>query len=477
MNSPIQEILTAFSMAYKEKGQKVIALVAMYLADGYSVPDAVDKAMQTAAVSSFFTEAVHTVIQKAVSAGAGSDIPLLSELTGAWDASGMTLSAKLHGAETEMRQVIISTIQAQQRLGASATRVARALYDGYNSGHIIRRQSLPQYLNTITVFARRSDLTDQDRTALQRLIRRARRQTEIMSADGVPNKSLQTAYRQLLDAVETNDTVAMENAVRTAVEEKSRYVAERIARTESARAWADGFHARYDTDDDVAAYKWTLSSRHPHYDICDMYAQADLWGLGPGVFPKDKTPILPVHPHCLCHLSLVYVTEIDKSKQCNQIRNGGDVYLKRQSHQKRCYLLGIDGARAWEKGRADWRQYMRNWSSITAKSRLLENTADDIIKSEISIGQQLMYKDKGKDAFIPEHTMVIPKKVIAGLGSGSKLRIADKLAQTYGGMAQEWQKVVGVIISDKYLFDIHWYHHKDMGDILFKIKSYTERRE
>lgn len=370
MNSPIQEILTAFSMAYKEKSQKVIALVAMYMADGYSVPDAVDKAMQTAAVSSFFTEAVHTAIQKAASVGAGSDIPLLPELTGAWDASGMTLSAKLHGAETEMRQAIISTIQAQQRLGASATQAARALYDGYNSGHIIRRQPLPQYLNTITAFTRRSDLTYQDRTALQRLIRRARRQTEIMSADGVPNKSLQTAYRQLLDAVEANDTVAMENAVRTAVEEKSRYVAERIARTESARAWADGFHARYDTDDDVAAYKWTLSSRHPHYDICDMYAQADLWGLGPGIFPKDKTPILPVHPHCLCHLSLVYVTEIDKSRQRNQIRNGGDAYLKRQSHQKRCDLLGIDGARAWEKGRADWRQYMRNWSDELAKSRI-----------------------------------------------------------------------------------------------------------
>lgn len=392
MNSPIQKILTAFSMAYKEKSQKVIALVAMYMADGYSIPEAVDKAMQTAAVSSFFTEAVHTAIQKAASAGAGSDIPLLPELTGAWDASGMTLSAKLHGAETEMRQAIISTIQAQQRLGASATQAARALYDGYNSGHIIRRQPLPQYLNTITAFARRSDLTDQDRTALQRLIRRARRQTKIMSVDGAPNKSLQTAYRQLLDAVEANDTVAMENAVRTAVEEKSRYVAERIARTESARAWADGFHARYDTDDDVAAYKWTLSSRHPHYDICDMYAQANLWGLGPGVFPKDKTPVLPVHPHCLCHLSLVYVTEIDKSRQRNQIKDGGDAYLKRQSHAKRCHLLGIDGARAWEKERADWRQYMRNWSSITAKSRLMENAADDIIKRDFNFSLQLFFE-------------------------------------------------------------------------------------
>lgn len=182
-----------------------------------------------------------------------------------------------------------------------------------------------------------------------------------------------------MNAVADGSEKALDRAVHVALEEKSRYVAERIARTEAARAWADGFHARYDTDEDVAAYKWTLSSRHPHYDICDMYAQANLWGLGPGVFPKDKTPVLPVHPHCLCHLSLVYVTEIDMSRQRNQIKDGGDAYLKRQSHQKRCYLLGIDGASAWEKGQADWRQYMRNWSSITAKSRLLENATDEKI--------------------------------------------------------------------------------------------------
>lgn len=60
---------------------------------------------------------------------------------------------------------------------------------------------------------------------------------------------------------------------------------QQLARTEVARAWADGFHARYDTDDDVAAYKWT--------------------------------PVLPVHPHCICYLSLVYVTEINMNKQRN----------------------------------------------------------------------------------------------------------------------------------------------------------------
>lgn len=68
------------------------------------------------------------------------------------------------------------------------------------------------------------------------------------------------------------------------------------------------------------------------------------------------------------------------SRQRNQIKDGGDTYLKRQSHLKRCHLLGVDGAHAWEQGRADWRQYMRNWSSIAAKSRLMDTAANDIIK-------------------------------------------------------------------------------------------------
>ena len=373
MGSPIQAILTAFSLAYREKSQKVILLVASYLADGYSVSDAVDKAMQVAAVSSFLAAAVRDAIQNAAAVGAGvADIPLLPELTGAWDSSGMTLSEKLHGVDTEMRRAIVSTIKAQQRLGVHAMQAARALYNGYTAGHVVRRQPLPEYLQQIVAFTRRAYLTEPDKKKLQQLIRKAARQTEAISRDGAPDKSLQTAYRQLLDAVTTANAKAMENAVRTAVEEKSRYVAERIARTEAARAWADGFHARYDSDDDVIAYRWQLSSRHPHYDICDMYARADLWGLGPGVFPKDKTPILPVHPHCLCHLSLVYVTELAGKQEKDNIKAGGDRYLQRQSHLKRCQLMGVEGAHAWEQGRTDWRQYMRNWSSkFFASSRLI----------------------------------------------------------------------------------------------------------
>lgn len=479
MKSPISGILKRFSQVF----QRAVDAVALYVIDNLDedgdVKAVVEQAWLTYKISDVFMDAVRQAVKEACEAGYGQTIPLLpSQLEEAWDASGMTLSKKLHGADKEMRARVVSTIKDQLKQNRHAMQAARQLYDGYRSGQaVVRQQEMPKYLQDIVNFARRSELTTADSAQMLRLVRRARRQVALIGEYGAPNQALRTAYSELLNAVADGSEKALDRAVHAALEEKSRYVAERIARTEAARAWADGFHARYDTDDDVAAYKWTLSSRHPHYDICDLYAQANLWGLGPGIFPKDKTPILPVHPHCLCHLSLVYVTEIDMSRQRNQIKDGGDAYLKRQSHLKRCHLLGIDGAHAWEQGRADWRQYMRNWSSIAAKSRLMDTAANDIIKEKVSIGQQLMYQNNGRALFIPKHTIVIPKRVIAGLGSDCNLRIAAKLAADYGGMAKEWQKVVGTITSDQYIFDVHWYHHKEVGNVLFKIKSYTERRK
>lgn len=43
-----------------------------------------------------------------------------------------------------------------------------------------------------------------------------------------------------------------------------------------------------------------LSSKHPKTDICDYHAKVDLYGLGPGVYPKAEAPKPPFHCFCLC---------------------------------------------------------------------------------------------------------------------------------------------------------------------------------
>lgn len=154
-----------------------------------------------------------------------------------------------------------------------------------------------------------------------------------------------------------------------AVQEKSCYVAERIARTESARAWADGFIARYENDDTVAAYRWEVSSAHPCTDVCDMYANADLWGLGKGIYPKDQCPTLPAHPHCLCYLSPIYEGEVDLNEQQDLREEGGNHWLQKQSKDVQRQLLGVQGVKAWEAGRP-WQDVLRNYSPTVMKSRV-----------------------------------------------------------------------------------------------------------
>ena len=53
---------------------------------------------------------------------------------------------------------------------------------------------------------------------------------------------------------------------------------------------------------------------HPRTDICDYYAGVDKYGLGAGVYPKDKAPVPPYHPFCRCQMIPKYADEYSKPK-------------------------------------------------------------------------------------------------------------------------------------------------------------------
>lgn len=191
-----------------------------------------------------------------------------------------------------------------------------------------------------------------------------------LAKNGAPNKALQAAYNELLEAVQKGNEKAIEKAMEVAVNEKSRYVAERITRTEMARAWADGFVAKMKTDADIVAVNFKLSSRHPVFDICDMYAKADMYGLSAGIYPKDKLPPLPVHPHCLCRYVEVIEGEVDMQQQRDQVREAGDKWLNSLPESRRAQVLGRKGLKDWENGE-DWRKYMRVYAGLReVKGRL-----------------------------------------------------------------------------------------------------------
>ncbi|WP_299448189.1 hypothetical protein [uncultured Phascolarctobacterium sp.] len=281
-----------------------------------------------------------------------------------WTSDGMNLSRRLHGASKQMREAIVNTIRTQLKRNASWTNMARELYDGYNSGKaVVREQDLPRYLQAV----RRATAGSPEQL-------RAARQTwnniGRLARNGAPTKSLKAAYSQLVQQALTGSEKGLQKACWVAVQEKSRYVAERIARTEMARAYADGFLAAIKDDDDVVAVKWKTGTRHPVFDICDMYAKADMYGLGAGIYPKDKLPQMPAHPHCMCRYVEVIEGEVDMQQQRDQVREAGDKWLNSLPESRRAQVLGRKGLKAWEAGE-DWQEYMRGYAGLReAKSRL-----------------------------------------------------------------------------------------------------------
>lgn len=315
-------------------------------------------------------------------------------LSKSWDDSGMTLSEKIHGAGVKMRESIISTIRSQMRRNATWTSMARELYDGYNSGKAVTmQQALPKYLQAVRNAYGTPRIVAESRKALRNI--------ERLSQNGAPTKALKAAYKQLIETAQTGTEEALNKACWVAMQEKSRYIADRIARTEMARAWADGFLAKMKTDADIVAVKFKLSSRHPVFDICDMYAKADMYGLGAGIYPRDKLPPLPVHPHCLCRYVEVIEGEVDVQQQRDQVQEAGNKWLNSLPESRRVQVLGRKGLKAWEDGE-DWRKYMRGYAGLRENKSCLQSMPDKgiIRATEVWEGHGSLPRDSKPNAII-----------------------------------------------------------------------------
>lgn len=474
-NKKLQELLDSFSKEWQGIASKASKRLIAELQKGTKIETAVKK-VKKEYPDLFKLPQINDLIVSSAIEGYGVSAGLvveagktsvLKQLSKPWDGSGLTLSQKLHGTEAQMRNVIINTLETQIRANKSVIETARALYDGYNYSKVINTQDLPKYLNAF-----RHAMTDDYDTL--RLARQTAERIRALSRNGAPNQALAAAYKQLLETATTGTEKALKNAVYVAINEKSRYVAERIARTEAAKAWADGFFANALKDKHVIGFKWKIGSRHPVFDICDMYAKADMFNLGAGVYPKDKIPPLPAHPHCLCRVAEVYRGEADLSKQQDNTDESVNKWLNSLTERQRQQVLGIKGEKEWQNGNG-WQNNLRGWQGLGSPlSRLLNTSLDGKIKEKV-LPTSLAYFESGVKKFIPKNSLITSQTVIAGKGSEKEFRLASAFANKYGGKTSEWQKNVGVIESDKYIFDIHWVSHEDIGQFGFKIKSKKEK--
>ena len=348
------------------------------IAEGYAVPFAVRQAYREYPVMRILFGKLIGQIRAEAERGYGEALPqgITDRLfTQSWTPDGLTLSERTTRGGILVRELVARTISEQIKKSATYRQASLAIFDGYQEAGIIPTQSLPTFLRELTQVARRAGVSRGEILAALKPIRRQIAKGTIAG--------MRAAYSQLVDALEDQNEKALNKAIYAATQERTRYFADRIARTEMARAYQDGFLLKWDNNDDCVAYQWKLSGRHPRYDICDLYAKANLYGMGPGIFPKDKVPRLPAHPHCMCFLKPVIRGMIDNETPIDRIEEGGREYLGSVSLHHRQMLLGVHGVKDVMGGEVSWTQKARGYGGKKIDSRLSPNESQsDILKKK-----------------------------------------------------------------------------------------------
>lgn len=436
------------------------------LKEGKTAKEAVKEAYKKYPVMKTLEKELQKQLEEEMKRGAGEDIPINAihdALSMVWSPDNLTLSERTTKGGKEITAQAASIIAEAIKKGESVQKTALALFDGYGYGHILPTQDIPEFMKKLSEIGK---LTDYKGQTFRKTLRDVERQLKRVNVQG-----MKIAYRKVKEAIETGNERKINKAVYVATQERTRYFARRIARTELARAYGDGAMAKWENDEDCVAFQWKLSTGHPFYDICDLYANADLYGMGKGIFPKDKVPRLPVHPNCMCHLRPVMVgSKLLKSETPHaRIEKGGREWLDKQTLPNRQRILGVYGEKDVKAGRS-WTEKARGYSGEKMKSRIDYTANDILLTNSLDFSYNM---DKG---FIPKNAVILFKRTISGAGTAIQLRVRNKLAKKYGGMPEEWKKNVGVIKSDKYLFDIHWYA-KGNKRVAFKIKAMKERKK
>lgn len=214
----------------------------------------------------------------------------------------ITLSQKLY-ANTQLVQAEVQTIVQQHANGIHQARaLALALYDGYNRDNketrpleFTARGQLPYPLSALVQ-------EPEFKASLLPLLEEARKQ-----AEAIKTPMLRATYLDLIEAWENGAAKkVLDNKIKSATAEKNRFFANRIAQTELSYALGDKIAAEMMGDEDLEVVQFKLNPKHPRSDICDLFALGDFYGLGPGLYPKAKAPVYPLHPFCWCRLKSVY---------------------------------------------------------------------------------------------------------------------------------------------------------------------------
>ena len=173
----------------------------------------------------------------------------------------------------------------------------------------------------------------------QKELKKAIKQINKLNSFGLGAQGrLAKAYKNLALISQTASNKQFRKAIRRALLAKSKYVAERLARTEMAKAYGATSFENF-KEQKTPAYKSTLSSRHKIFDICDFHAKVDHYGLGRGVYPANVDSGYPFHPNCMCSLTPIFIIKekpkLDKAAAKKYLMTGNNRRMLSKKDQKK----------------------------------------------------------------------------------------------------------------------------------------------
>jgi hypothetical protein len=361
--SPVEKYVDRFTGQFTELADKILLDIKRRVTAGASIGDIayiINSTFDKYGIEKEARDAILSGVVKSVASGAGikavADPVALKRwyLENAHSADGLSFSTAVNGLVK--RGDVVDSVRRAMQIGESWRTAAQRLHDVGIKGGVVAQDVLE-----VERLARKAAQAAND-PEIYAAFRSEMRKTQarINKLVDPSTSKLKRAYQNILDLTEKSSEKAIDRAAKYAVYFKTRYNAERIARTEMARAYGQAFHVENLGDSDSVGYRSQLSSAHSDYDICDFYAQADLYGMGAGVFPKDHGPEYPYHPHCTCILTPIYEGEAEVTRKTIDSKSANK-FIDTLSEDKQKSLLGAGGAEAFTKGESSWQDNLKGF--------------------------------------------------------------------------------------------------------------------
>lgn len=288
-----------------------------------------------------------------------------------WTPDRVPLSDRLHSNIKESIGYIQKSVNSALSDGKGVKKMAVELFDGYGYGSKLTEKEFGFGMNKKLVDLAKRGIAGEPiaKDEIDKMRKYVSQLTQDKPWNGLGvNTPLKQSYEDILTAIEKGIPKIINKKLWVGLQERARYNALRIARTETARSWFDGFLADVNDNPEITLLRYSLSGSHPKSDICDLHANLDV-GYGKGFYPKDKAPPIPAHPHCLCSYT-DYIRPIDKDVTDKDMRDSTNQWLKDNPSKAYDVLGSKDRVEAWKKGANPIEQIRGHQGFIDSKSRI-----------------------------------------------------------------------------------------------------------